>query len=203
MPKMTDAHMFLSVSWHLPVFNSLVRIEKLISLPLAAALSPSFGGIAMSEPGELQAAKAELRRKNILLQRANERHDELLGSDSPEPREVLKAKVGVAEAKVGVAEAEVGVAQAKVGIAEAELDEAKANKDTPEQKIAELKENVVNAKTEVANAKTEVANAKTEVADAKTEVAKADWELAKARKEDEDDIKVKRRAYEKALEGQL
>jgi chromosome segregation ATPase len=133
----------------------------------------------MSEPGELQVAKAELQKKKSILRRANERHDKLLESSSPDPQEVL-------EAKVGVAEAELGVAKAKFGVAEAELDEAKAKEDTPEQKIAELKENVAKAEREVAKAE--------------REVAKADWELAKARNEDKGDIKLKKIAYEKALE---
>ena len=122
----------------------------------------------MNELEALQAAEAELQRKNVLLRRANKTHDELLGTGSPEPQEVLKAKVGVAEAELGVAKAKLEVAEAK--------------EDTPEPKISELKQNVVNAKTEV---------------------AKADWELANARNEDKDDIKLKKIAYEKALEGQL
>ena len=113
-------------------------------------------------------------KKNI-LHKANDRYGELLDSSSPDSQEVLKAELGVAKA-------ELGVAKAKLEVAEAELDEAKARDDTPEQKIAELKQNVVNAKTEV---------------------AKADWELANARNEDKDDIKLKKIAYEKALEGQL
>jgi chromosome segregation ATPase len=130
----------------------------------------------MSKPGELHAAKAQLQKKKNILRGANERHDKLLEPSSPDPQNVL-------EAKVGVAEAELGVAKAKLGVAEAELDEANAKENTPEQKIAQLKENV---------------------AKAEREVAKADWELAKARNEDKDDIKVKRIAYEKALEeGQL
>jgi chromosome segregation ATPase len=126
----------------------------------------------MSETGELQAAKARLQRKKNVLQRAYDRHDELLDSTSPDPQEVLKAKVGVAEAELDVAKAELGVAKAELGV-------AKAKEDTPEQKIAELKQNV---------------------AKAAREVAKADWELAKARNEDEGDITIKKRAYEMALE---
>ena len=83
----------------------------------------------MNELEALQAAEAELQRKNVLLRRANKTHDELLGTGSPEPQEVLKAKVGVAEAELGVAKAELGVAKAKEDTPERQLEIAKADWD--------------------------------------------------------------------------
>jgi hypothetical protein len=90
----------------------------------------------MSEPGELQAAKAELQKKRSILRGANERHDKLLESSSPDPQEVLEAKVGVAETELGVAKAKLGVAEAKeetperqTEIAKAEMGVAKAEWD--------------------------------------------------------------------------
>jgi hypothetical protein len=95
----------------------------------------------MSEREELQAAKAELRRKKNILRVANERHDQLLGLSSPDPREVLEAESGVAKAKLGVAEAELSVAKAKedtpeqqLEIAKGEWDVAKAVYDVAEAK---------------------------------------------------------------------
>jgi hypothetical protein len=138
---MSDANVFLSASWHLLVFNSLLQAGKLIHLTFAAALSSSFGGIAMSEPGELQEAKAELQKKNIILRKANERHDELLVSSSAKPEEISKAELDVAKAELSVAKAELSVAKAKEDtperqfeIAKAEWDVAKAVYDVAEVK---------------------------------------------------------------------
>jgi hypothetical protein len=102
----------------------------------------------MSEREELQAAKAELRRKKNILRVANERHDQLLGLSSPDPREVLEAESGVAKAKLGVAEAELSVAKA-------ELSVAKAKEDTPERQL------------EIAKGEWDVAKAVYDVAEAK------------------------------------
>ena len=106
----------------------------------------------MSEAGELQAAKAELQRKNKNLRTAIQRHDELLESSSPESQEVLKAKLGVAEAELGVAKAKLGVAEAKLGVAEAE-------DETPQRQ-------------------SEIAKAEMGVAKAEMGVAKAEWDIA-------------------------
>ena len=106
----------------------------------------------MSEAGELQAAKAELQRKNKNLRTAIQRHDELLESSSPESQEVLKAKLGVAEAELGVAKAKLGVAEAKLGVAEAE-------DETPQRQ-------------------SEIAKAEMDVAKAEMGVAKAEWDIA-------------------------
>lgn len=113
----------------------------------------------MSEAGELQAAKAELQRKNKNLRTAIQRHDELLESSSPESQEVLKAKLGVAEAELGVAKAKLGVAEAKLGVAEAE-------DETPQRQ------------SEIAKAEMDVAKAEMGVAKAEMGVAKAEWDIA-------------------------
>ena len=109
----------------------------------------------MSEAGELQAAKAELQRKNNNLRTAIQRHDELLESSSPESQEVLKAELGVAKARLGVAEAKLGVAEAELGAAKAKRDVAEAKDDTPEIVKAEM--GVAKAEMGVAKAEWDVA----------------------------------------------
>ena len=145
----------------------------------------------MSEPGELQAAKAELQKKRSILRGANERHDKLLESSSPDPQEVLEAKVGVAETELGVAKAKLGVAEAK--------------EETPERQ------------TEIAKAEMGVAKAEMGVAKAEMGVAKAEWDVAIAAYNAEaknpitsterlrslqDQIDARKETY-KRLEGQL
>jgi hypothetical protein len=125
----------------------------------AAVLLSSFGGIAMSEPGELQAAKAELQRKKNNLRTAIQRHDKLLESSSAESQEALKAELGVAKAKLGVAEAELGVAKEELGV-------VKAKEDTPEQQ------------SEIVKAEMGVVKAEMGVAKAEMGVAKAEWDVA-------------------------
>jgi hypothetical protein len=143
----------------------------------------------MSEPGELQAAKAELQKKRSILRGANERHDKLLESSSPDPQEVLEAKVGVAEAKVGVAETELGVAKAKLGVAE-------AKEETPERQ------------TEIAKAEMGVAKAEWDVAiavynsEAKTSNSEK-LEILQGRINDRKETYNDSRETYKRLEGQL
>jgi len=132
----------------------------------AAVLLSSFGGIAMSEPGELQAAKAELQRKKNNLRTAIQRHDKLLESSSAESQEALKAELGVAKAKLGVAEAELGVAKEELGVAKEELGVVKAKEDTPEQQ------------SEIVKAEMGVVKAEMGVAKAEMGVAKAEWDVA-------------------------
>jgi len=128
----------------------------------------------MSEPGELQAAKAELQRKKNILLAAIQRHDKLLESSSPESQEALKAELGVAKA-------ELGVAKAKFGVAEAELDAAKAKEDTPERQL------------EIAKAEEQVAKAEEQVAKAEEQVALAELKEAAAQaKRDGDQYRLKR-----------
>jgi chromosome segregation ATPase len=143
------------------------------------------------EGEELKYAKEELQRKRTILRTASRKYDDLLQASPPEPAEVLKAKVGVAEAKVGVAEAKVGVAEAKVGVAEAKLQVTEAKEEFPEKKA------------EVAELKRELAKAGQELAKAGQELAKAEWELAKTKTEDKEDMEIKKRAYEQTLQGQL
>ena len=139
VPKKTDARMFLPASWHVPPFNTCCALSVILS----RLFSRIIIRIAMSEAGQLQAAKAELQRKNKNLRTAIQRHDELLESSSPESQEVLKAELGVAKAKLGVAEAKLGVAEAEdetpgrqseiakaeMGVAKAEMGVAKAEWD--------------------------------------------------------------------------
>jgi hypothetical protein len=139
----------------------------------AAVLLSSFGGIAMSEPGELQAAKAELQRKKNNLRTAIQRHDKLLESSSAESQEALKAELGVAKAKLGVAEAELGVAKEELGVAKEELGVVKAKEDTPEQQSE-----IVKAEMGVVKAEMGVAKAEMGVAKAEMGVAKAEWDVA-------------------------
>jgi len=129
------------------------------------------------EGEELKYAKEELQRKRTILRTASRKYDDLLQASPPEPAEVLKAKVGVAEAKVGVAEAKLQVTEAK--------------EEFPEKKA------------EVAELKRELAKAGQELAKAGQELAKAEWELAKTKTEDKEDMEIKKRAYEQTLQGQL
>ncbi len=138
---------------------------------------------AMSEPGELQAAKEELQKKKKILRRATETYDELvLGSSSPEPEEVLKAELGVAKAELGVSKAELGVAKAELGV-------AKAKEDTPERQ------------SEIAKADMGVAKAEWDVA-----IAVYDVEAKTSNRERlgflQDQINDRKETY-KRLEGQL
>jgi uncharacterized protein (DUF3084 family) len=131
----------------------------------------------MNELEELEGARDELKRCRSKLRG-------LLGSDSPDPEEVCKAKVGVAEAKMGVAEVELEEVKAKLRAA------VKKEASSEQQK-------------EIAELKGELAKAEQELAKAEQELARADWELAKAKHEDQAEIDLKKMAYERTLSGQL
>jgi len=138
----------------------------------------------MSEPGELQAAKAELQKKRSILRGANERHDKLLESSSPDPQEVLEAKVGVAETELGVAKAKLGVAEAKEETPERQTEIAKA-----EMGVAKAEMGVAKAEWDVAIA---AYNAEAKIPNTSTERLRSLQDQIDARKE----------TY-KRLEGQL
>jgi hypothetical protein len=140
-------------------------------LPSSAIIS-TFTGIAMNE---LEEARAELRRcKNELRS---------LLSSSPEPGEVLKARVGVAEAKLGVAKAELDKAKAKLRF-------AKAKEDTPAPQH------------EIAKAEMGVAKAEWDVAKAAYDVAEAKGSNQQRLESLQDEIVAKQATYQR-LEGQL